>query len=82
MSQNPPPSFPNDWLFYLLGATFLLLGIAFFLVPLLARSGAMSNVKIPSIILYVYNKDGFYFATSPILIIISAISLLIFLLRR
>jgi hypothetical protein len=81
MSQNPLIT-SNDWLFYFVGVALVLLGIAFILIPILARSGMFSGFKIPSIILYTYNKDGFYFATSPLLIIISAISILIFLIRR
>jgi hypothetical protein len=72
----------NNFSFYLIGIILILLGIAFLLIPLLASSGALKNVNIPPIILYVYNHDGFYFATSPILIIVSLISILIFLLRR
>lgn len=79
MSLNPANS---DWAFYLTGAFFIMLGIAFIILPLLARSGALSNVKIPWILLYTYNKNGFFFATSPILIIISIIGILFSVLRR
>ena len=72
----------SNWTFYLIGFLFLILAIAFFLIPLVARSGTISGLRIPWIILYVYNKGGFYFATSPILLIISAVSVLVFLLRR
>lgn len=72
----------NNLSFYLIGLVFILIGIAFFLIPLIARTGALSGIKIPWIILYVYHSDGFYFATSPILIIISVISLALALLRR
>jgi hypothetical protein len=80
MSQNP--GITNSFSFYLIGIVFVLIGIAFFLIPLIARSGALSGVKIPWIILYVYHSDGFYFATSPLLIIISLASLLLALVRR
>jgi hypothetical protein len=79
---NTNPSALNDFGFYLVGITLILLGIAFLLIPILASSGALRNVNVPPIILYIYNRDGFYFATSPILIIISLISIAIFLLRR
>jgi membrane associated rhomboid family serine protease len=72
----------SDWTFYLTGFVLLLLGIAFILVPLLGRSGALSNVKIPWFILYTYNKGGVFFATSPILILISLVGFLVALLRR
>jgi hypothetical protein len=72
----------NLSIFYVLGFLLIALGIAFVLIPLLASSGALSNVKIPWIVLYVYRSGNFYFATSPILIIISAAALLFYLLRR
>ncbi|MEN3058685.1 MAG: hypothetical protein ABC579_05340 [Candidatus Methanosuratincola petrocarbonis] len=37
--------------------------------------------RIPWIILYVYRSDGFVFVTSPILIIISVLSFLLYVLR-
>ncbi len=80
MSQSP--ALENNLTFYILGFVFVLIGIAFFLIPLLARSGALSGLKIPWIILYVYHSDGFYFATSPLLVIISLASLLLAFLRR
>ncbi len=80
MSQSP--ALENNLTFYILGFVFVLIGIAFFLIPLLVRSGALSGLKIPWIILYVYHSDGFYFATSPLLIIISLASLLLAFLRR
>jgi hypothetical protein len=72
----------GDWLFYLIGILFILVGISFFLIPLLFSAGSFSNLKVPWILVYVYNKGGFYFATSPILLIISAVSVIIFLVRR
>jgi hypothetical protein len=80
LSQNPGNA--NNLLFYTIGIVFVLIGIAFFLIPLIARSGAFSGMKIPWIVLYVYNTNGFYFATSPLLIILSLASLLLAFLRR
>ncbi|MCL5067839.1 MAG: hypothetical protein M1368_05745 [Thaumarchaeota archaeon] len=80
MSQQG--AFPSDWTFYILGAILILLGVAFFILPLIARSGMLNNVRIPWIILYVYRSDGFTFVTSPILILISVASLILFALRR
>ena len=80
MSQNA--SLSGNWVFYSLGAFFLLLGVAFFLIPILARSGSLSGVKMPWIILYVYQNNGFYFATSPLLIIISIAGIILAMLRR
>lgn len=54
---------------------FLVLGALLFLMPfILERLPSLD--KVPWIILYVYRRDGFVFVTSPILIIISVISLL------
>ena len=80
MSQNS--GYANNLFLYTIGFVFVLIGIAFFLIPLIARSGALSGIKIPWIILYIYHSDGFYFATSPLLIIISLASLLLAFLRR
>lgn len=66
--------------FYAIGILLVLLGIAFILIPLAGRS--LSNVKIPWIILYTYNSGGFYFATSPILIIISLVGILAAIFHR
>lgn len=80
MSENPGGAF--SWGFYAIGTILILLGIAFFIIPLLARTGSLSGIRVPWIILYVYNRDGFYFVTSPILIILSVIVFLILALRR
>ncbi len=76
------PTYASSWTFYAIGFLFIAIGIAFVLVPLLANDGVLSNAKVPWIILYVYNKGGFYFATSPILIILSLVVLVVLLLRR
>lgn len=70
----------NSSTFYWTGIMLVLLGIAFIMIPLLGRS--LSNVKIPWLILYTYNKGGVFFATSPILIIISLVGFLVAFLRR
>ena len=49
-------------------------------IPFLARL-IPSDLKIPSFLLYVYRGDNFYFVTSPLLILISLVYLLLFLLR-
>ena len=55
------------WILILLGAIFVALPYITRLVPNIER--------IPWVILYVYKRDGFYFATSPLLIVVSLISL-------
>ncbi|MCD6248054.1 MAG: hypothetical protein J7J17_01170 [Hadesarchaea archaeon] len=67
---------PLTWL----GIFFILLGVALVLIPVLRQYIDVS--KVPPWLIYVYHSDGFYFATSPILILISIISLVIFLIER
>lgn len=55
-----------------IGVIFILIGIAFILVPLIIKLIPTVDIKrIPWILLYVYRRDGIFFATSPILILIS-----------
>lgn len=64
-----------------MGWILILLGIIFVALPYLAR--VIPNVeKIPWWILWVYRSNGFTFATSPILIFISVLSIIINLVRR
>jgi hypothetical protein len=62
------------------GVLLIFLGVVFVALPYIGR--VVDVDKIPWIILYVYKSDGFVFATSPILIILSAISLILVYLRR
>jgi len=74
-----------DWerSFIILGVILILIGIVLVLVPLLVKVFPSVNLeKIPWILLYVYRKDGFFFATSPILIIIGIVYLLWVSLRK
>ncbi|MBD3171039.1 hypothetical protein GF326_01070 [Candidatus Bathyarchaeota archaeon] len=67
--------------FQSMGWVLILLGLLFVALPYVAR--VLPNVdKIPWWIIWVYRSDGFTFATSPILIIISILSVVITLLRR
>ena len=59
-----------------IGWIMILLGILFVALPYISR--LVPNIeKVPWIILYVYKRDGFYFATSPLLILISLLSILL-----
>ncbi len=65
----------------LLGVLLIAIGIVLVVLPLIAKH--IPNVEdIPWIILWVYRTDGFVFATSPLLIIISIVSVLIHLVTR
>jgi len=60
-----------------MGIAFIIIGVALIMIPLIVKIiPSISIEKIPWIILWVYRKDGFTFATSPILIIIGLIYLI------
>ncbi len=67
---------PLTWL----GIALILIGVALVLLPIVGKYVDLSQV--PSWLIYVYHSDGFYFVTSPILIVLSLIALAVFLLRR
>lgn len=65
----------------LLGILLIIVGIVLVALPLIAKH--LPNLEdVPWIIVWVYRTDGFVFATSPILIIISIISLIIHFATR
>lgn len=63
-----------------LGIFLIIVGIVLVLLPTLAKYIDLS--RIPSWIIYVYRSDGFYFVTSPLLIILSIISVVLYILTR
>jgi len=67
-------------LFNFLGITLILLGVVFIAHPYISR--VVDIDKIPWIIIWVYRSDRFTFATSPILLLVSVISLLLTYFRR
>lgn len=73
----------DEWYrsFAWLGIVMIALGVLFILVPYLVRY-APEIEKLPPILLYVYRRDGFYFATSPILVVISIVLMLASFLSR
>jgi uncharacterized membrane protein len=64
-----------------LGIVLMVLGVLLFIAPLVLEK-MPSLESVPWILLYVYRRDGFVFVTSPILIIISILSLLWWILTR
>lgn len=67
--------------FTVLGLFFIILGLILVALPLIIRH--LPNLeRLPWIVIWVYRRNGFYFATSPLLIIISIVSLLLQLFRR
>jgi hypothetical protein len=67
--------------FTTLGLVLIVCGLILVALPFVIRS-IPSLENVPWIILWVYRRDGFFFATSPLLIILSAISLLLSLYGR
>ena len=67
--------------FAAMGWILILLGVLFVALPYLARL-VPSIERLPWYIVYVYRSDGFMFATSPLLILLSVISLLWGYMRR
>jgi hypothetical protein len=63
-----------------LGVAFVLIGVALIALPLLGRHIDFS--KIPPWLVYVHRGDGFYFVTSPFLLLLSILSLAIYLLKK
>ena len=59
-----------------MGLILILSGIILVMLPFIARH--LPNLeKLPWILIWVYRKNGFYFVTSPLLIIFSIISILL-----
>jgi hypothetical protein len=64
-----------------LGIMLMVLGVLLFIAPIILEK-MPSLESVPWIILYIYRSDGFVFVTSPLLIMISIISLLWWILTR
>ena len=64
-----------------IGWLLIIIGIVFVSLPYLARVFPAID-KLPWFIWWSYRSDGFYFGTSPLLILISIASLLWNLLKR
>jgi len=67
--------------FTLLGLLFIICGVILIALPFVARH-LPSLDNLPWILIWVYRSDGFYFVTSPLLIIVSIISLILQLIYR
>ena len=67
--------------FTTLGLLLIVCGLVLVALPFVIRF--IPNIeRVPWIILWVYRRDGFFFATSPLLIIISLVSLIFNLYGR
>ena len=67
--------------FTTLGLALIVIGAILMLLPVITRN-LPSLEGLPWFILWVYRSDGFYFATSPLLIVLSLLSLLYNILIR
>ncbi len=63
-----------------LGIAFILIGTALVLIPILGRYIDLSQV--PSWLIYIYHSNGFYFVTSPLLIVLSIAAFIAYILMR
>jgi len=67
--------------FTILGLLLILMGVILVALPLLSQY--LPNLEnLPWILIWVYKSDGFIFVTSPILIMLTIVSLLVQLLGR
>lgn len=64
----------------LLGIAFILIGVALVLLPILGKYIDLSQV--PPWLIYIYRSDGFYFVTSPLLLVLSIVALIAYILMR
>ena len=72
-----------EGIFSVVGLAFILIGIALILLPVIGRLVPTIDLeRIPWLLLYVYKRDRFVFVTSPLLILVSIISLLWSILTR
>jgi hypothetical protein len=67
--------------FTLLGLALILSGFVLVLIPFIARY-LPSLKRLPWFILWVYRSDGFFFATSPLLIALSLVWVILNLFLR
>ena len=64
----------------MLGIALILVGVALVLIPIAERY--IDLVRMPPWLIYIYRTDGFYFVTSPLLLVLSVIALIAYLLLR
>jgi hypothetical protein len=67
---------PITWV----GVILIIIGVVIVLLPILG--GYVDLSHIPWWLIYVHRSDGFYFITSPLLIVIFVVSVIIYLLMH
>ncbi len=63
-----------------LDIAFVLIGVALLLLPILGKYIDLSQV--PSWLIYIYHSNGFYFLTSPLLLVLSIGAFIAYILMR
>jgi len=65
------------------GILLIIIGLALVLLPLIANylPSIEKLEKLPPILIYVYRSENFYFITSPLLILISLILLILYIIK-
>ncbi|MFB6216078.1 MAG: hypothetical protein ABEJ72_03800 [Candidatus Aenigmatarchaeota archaeon] len=63
----------------LVGIILVLLGVTFLVIPAVGKYISLED--IPSWIIYVYENGNFYFVTSPLLIVLSLVVLVLHILK-
>ncbi|MEM3382865.1 MAG: hypothetical protein QXL52_06165 [Nitrososphaerales archaeon] len=65
------------------GVLFIIIGLTLILLPILANYlPSMEKLEnLPPILIYVYRGDNFYFVTSPLLILISLVLLILYIVK-
>jgi hypothetical protein len=65
------------------GISLIIIGFTLIIIPLIAKYiSAVKLEGIPWFILYIHRSDSFFFATSPILIVVAIIYLAITILKH
>ena len=62
------------------GVLLIVIGATLALLPFLGKHLELGG--LPRWVIYVYHSDGFYFVTSPILILLFVLSAVLYLLAR
>jgi len=81
LSSSPVPEAYQ--FFTISGILLILIGLALVLLPIIANylPSIERLEKLPPILIYVYRSENFYFITSPLLILISLILLILYIIR-